>query len=661
MKKDYDILLDSLKLYFEDDQLKSLQNKSLSVKKWTNSTIKKAIMILSLGSSRALNYCRKFIAPLPCDRTVRRHLESFVIQPGILDIVIDVVRLKVENFTPTQLRMGLVIDEKAIVPGESLERKSKEYIGKATLPPGNLYADNVLVFLLVGIEIRVKEIVAYHLTTKKGDAEAQTKFLLELIKYIENNTDIKIDFITYDLGPANTSMLKHLERSLLKGEREPFISHPIDESRKLYLIPDPEHDLKNVVSAFRNSDSASIPNKFVQKYNLNSSKVSIKEVERLVKLQDKFKFKPAPKLDSSITCPTHFQKMHTSTFEELISPNVQAALDVMAHEKHDLNGKEYSLKWLFCMFHQWRNITAYIELDLNESESWDKLDFLMEMAEIFEEVKFGSRHKPCQTGAAWASIGIVDLIKFWYSLGMTKVKPSRVLQNSLESVFSMVASYQSSPSAYDFTQAMKKIIVTHFISDPIKGSYKWDEEAAFDSDFCFLDHLKLNKSNLNNTDTDISIWNDIEWPEDITSKNLFDKELELQTFFLGIGNILDNLFSKHSCDICIDNYTATSHEPDLFNSLFLLQSDCKIQPSSLFLTFCFKVEFIYRALEDLDVSSSVLKKKFPAVIKDKMVVGFNHCNIILDDFLSLFITYRLKIAHQARFVYRKQFYASQFK
>ena len=249
MKKDYDILLDSLKLYFEDDQLKSLQNKSLSVKKWTNSTIKKAIMILSLGSSRALNYCRKFIAPLPCDRTVRRHLESFVIQPGILDIVIDVVRLKVENFTPTQLRMGLVIDEKAIVPGESLERKSKEYIGKATLPPGNLYADNVLVFLLVGIEIRVKEIVAYHLTTKKGDAEAQTKFLLELIKYIENNTDIKIDFITYDLGPANTSMLKHLERSLLKGEREPFISHPIDESRKLYLIPDPEPGLASLPEA----------------------------------------------------------------------------------------------------------------------------------------------------------------------------------------------------------------------------------------------------------------------------------------------------------------------------------------------------------------------------------------------------------------------------
>ncbi|KAL7046470.1 hypothetical protein ACKWTF_002584 [Chironomus riparius] len=104
---------------------------------------------------------------------------------------------------------------------------------------------------------------------------------------------------------------------------------------------------------------------------------------------------------------------------------------------------------------------------------------------------------------------------------------------------------------------------------------------------------------------------DLHYLDFLKNKNLFDHELELQTFFLGIGSILDSLFSKYSCNLCIDNYVSTSNEPDMFNSFFLLQSKCKLQPSSLLLSFCFRVEFIYRALEDLKLSTSVLKKMFP--------------------------------------------------
>lgn len=188
LAKEHNTLQTNLSSYFNHDQVAALKNPSHSVKQWDANTIKKAILIQSIGSTRVLNYCRKNVAPLPCDRTLRSILQNLSLKPGILHEVISILNTELEHFTPSQMRMGIVFDEKALVPGESIERMTKNYYGKVTLPPGEDYADNVLVFLLVGIEIRVKEIVAYHFISKKSNADSLARFLKELIRTIEKET-----------------------------------------------------------------------------------------------------------------------------------------------------------------------------------------------------------------------------------------------------------------------------------------------------------------------------------------------------------------------------------------------------------------------------------------------------------------------------------------
>lgn len=115
------------------------------------------------------------------------------------------------------------------------------------------------------------------------------------------------------------------------------------------------------------------------------------------------------------------------------------------------------------------------------------------MAEFFESLKFGQKHLLWQTGATWGCLVYIQLSQYWKSVGITNFKPSRLLQNALESVFSIVSSFQSNPSACHVIMAFKKIIVSNFMANPIRGSYTWDDDTVFDDKNCFLTLLKKRK------------------------------------------------------------------------------------------------------------------------------------------------------------------------
>lgn len=649
--------------FLNNDQIKALKNPENQIKNWGSDAVKKAIMVKSLGGSRSLSFCRKYVAPLPSNRTILRHLEDFKVSPGILHEVIDMINMKVSEFSETQCHMGILLDEKAIVPGSSMDRKTKEYYGKCTLPESDQYADNVLVFLLVGIEIRIKDIVGIHFTDKKNNSKEQADFLMELISVIEIKTSIKIDFVVFDLGPANTGMLKQLQKSLVQSDKEPWICHPNDPFRRLFLIPDAEHCLKNLVSALRNH-GAKIPKNFVEKYQLSSGKICLKEVSKLVKIQQESTFKPAPKLTSSILAPTHFQKMATSTFEHLISNDVTTALEFLSKESQTQSDKKNPTCWLLMMLNEWRQITAYQEINFSDINHASQFESLMEMADLLESIKFGERHLPCQNGACWTSIAIIQLSTYYHSIGMKTFKPSRVLQNALESVFSIIASYQSNPSAYDVIQAIKKITVAKFLSDPIRGSYKWDSDTNFDSKVCFIDYLKEKKKSKPSESFQNSDIMDVEIPESINSKDLFKTELESQTFYAEISRILLLCFSHFECQECLNEYSST--ESNIYDQLLKLRSislDKVLKPSPVFISFCYKIEHIFRQLDSTQnrISTELIKLAFKNIVSSKIPINFNHCKEIFDFFVKEFIQYRLKISYNLRFADRKQLYASKFK
>ena len=70
---------------------------------------------------------------------------------------------------------------------------------------------------------------------------------------------------------------------------------------------------------------------------------------------------------------------------------------------------------------------------------------------------------------------------------------------------------------------------------------------------------------------------------------------------------------------------------------------------------------MYRELTGTELNTFQLREKFPGIIMDKIVIGIAHCLEILKEFLTKFIVLRLKLSHQARYVHKKQMFASKFK
>lgn len=126
--------------------------------------------------------------------------------------------------------------------------------------------------------------------------------------------------------------------------------------------------------------------------------------------------------------------MNSCTFENLILKDVTTAMKVWTETQH-------------IGLHEWRNITAYETLEFDSPTFECQINFLKEMMDVFENMKFGKRFLPSQTGAVWVSVSLMKLSKYWLKLGIKKLKTSKLLQNSIENLFSMIASYQSSPSA----------------------------------------------------------------------------------------------------------------------------------------------------------------------------------------------------------------------
>ena len=102
----------------------------------------------------------------------------------------------------------------------------------------------------------------------------------------------------------------------------------------------------------------------------------MKNIDKLMKLQDECTFKAAPKLTQPIVHPTHFQKMRSYTFENLISIDVIDAMKVLSDDSNTPNSSNNPTCWLFAMLNKWRCLTAYDVINLETHEWMNAMSFL---------------------------------------------------------------------------------------------------------------------------------------------------------------------------------------------------------------------------------------------------------------------------------------------
>ena len=193
--------------FFNQDQLTFLTKKSLRGSSWSTATIRDALKIRFSAGTAGYECLRGLGYPLPAIRTLQRRTESIAFNPGLLHEVFDLLALKSRQMSRRELLCSLVLDEMTITPGFQWDCKSDSLIGGVTLGScsPDSKASKCLVYMLAGVGVRWKQIVAYDFTapTLRGQDMAPRMVLImeEAFKI-----GIKVISVTTDMAGSNQSM-----------------------------------------------------------------------------------------------------------------------------------------------------------------------------------------------------------------------------------------------------------------------------------------------------------------------------------------------------------------------------------------------------------------------------------------------------------------------
>ena len=198
--------------FFGMDQLMFLKKKTMKGHSWTTATIRDALKIRFSGGSSGYECLRGLGYPLPAIRTLQHRTESILFNPGILHEVFDLLELKTKQMSHRELLCSLVLDEMTITPGMQWDCKSDSFIGGVSLGPevdkssgSSIKGSKCLVFMLAGLGIRWKQIVAYDFTPPSLSGSHLVPRMKEVMSKAYQ-IGIKVISVTTDMAGSNQSM-----------------------------------------------------------------------------------------------------------------------------------------------------------------------------------------------------------------------------------------------------------------------------------------------------------------------------------------------------------------------------------------------------------------------------------------------------------------------
>jgi hypothetical protein len=171
--------------------------------KWDDDALQKSMTIIANAGERNLELVRKYI-PLPSSATTYRHLSKFskFFTTGFLHLNAHMMGKKYESLDllPSQHYLAIGFDAKQIVSGIQINPSTKERTGIATIDPTlkvleknpQKLASHAVIFLAMGLDPRIKEVVGYELSTDSCDPESMKEKLFNVIKQTEEVTGQKV-------------------------------------------------------------------------------------------------------------------------------------------------------------------------------------------------------------------------------------------------------------------------------------------------------------------------------------------------------------------------------------------------------------------------------------------------------------------------------------
>ncbi|KAL1380514.1 hypothetical protein pipiens_014134, partial [Culex pipiens pipiens] len=446
---------------FHKNQSDVLLGRITRVQKWSKEMVLEGLKVRFVCGSGYDTIRQLPYVVLPSYRSLTERLQSIHFDTGYLREFHEFLKIKVPTMSDDELDCGGVLDEVSIDEGEDLCSSNHKNFGKTTLPPSDDLATHAIVFMLVGIKVRWKQVIAYDFTGNsipKGALKSRVDTIIQECESI----GLRIHFFTADYGAANRTMWHDYGVSTKKDSLSAIsaIPHPVAPGRTLEFIPDPVHVFKNIVQGWLSNSVLKLPDWYVSLRSLNSNIVDTAHLTRLVQTEQNQRVKMAYNLMPADVDFEHLKisnvdKMKVSNSTKYCNNHLAAALNVLADQTGEL-----------CL-----KTTAAFIADLV----------------LWYEAGAEGHWKPWQFAFVMSTTAVLRLARMLIEeKGYSEVFCSRFDQNCLESLFSVVRSKQKRPTALQFRCHLRTIAISQYMREVPGSSYDMDEGSYLNN---FMDYV----------------------------------------------------------------------------------------------------------------------------------------------------------------------------
>lgn len=342
-------------------------------------------------------------------------------------------------------------------------------------------AQHALVFMVGGLTQRWKQVIAYHFTGSHVDGETLKEYVLQIVRLC-HDISLRIRVVTCDMGASNRAMWRELGFSSHRDSRTVCsIAHPCLEDKELYFSADAAHVLKNIRGQLLNSEVFTLSEAAVKEHSLPSYKVKIKYVRAVIEHDSDKELKVAPKLSEVHVSKGHFSKMKVGVAVHFFR-DAPAAIRYLIKQKV-LKPRAETTAWFLELVSKWytimssRHPSTALSLQ-NMDKYYSAIDTLKLAIETMKGMKAGGsgQWKPSQAGLLIATTVVLQLQDILLkSEGYEYFLTSRILQDCLEILFSVIRLRKPVPNAYDMKRALKLVCVSQFLYTPTTISYDVDD------------------------------------------------------------------------------------------------------------------------------------------------------------------------------------------
>lgn len=335
------------------------------------------------------------------------------------------------------------------------------------------------IFLHAGIAERWKQVVAYHFTGRSVSGSSLRDVILNVISEA-TKIGLRVICVTSDMGPGNQAMWRQFGIHYKRDSFTTCVPHPEDPSARLHFLADVPHVVKNLCNALLTHKKFILSSEVQDQHKLVSNVVDLAHIQEVVEVQGEG-LKLAPSLSSKTTNATrHFSKMKVRNALQLFSKSVSASLRTLVAEE-GFPDSYLTTAWFVDCVDTWFNFMSSRHPVMalskrNEQAFTTATTFLEGFMATVSTLQFSKPGwKPVQTGILMSTRSVLNICSELLDDSFQFLLTSRLTQDCVENLFSVVRSKNATPTSREFKYALRVICVAQFLHSVGSSNYDYDD------------------------------------------------------------------------------------------------------------------------------------------------------------------------------------------